>query len=457
MNVGRFIPRRQSSFPPELLPDQTPSRRRDLQPPTASDPLDGRRRAAGGGRRGEGPRPLRPRPPFQTRAVDGEGELRVHAQQALARSSGLLLRRRRWAVIALRAVRGREACEKSGLDSLPGGKRSGRWERRTYKIVLTYHGGSFDGWQKQPGLNTVQGSIERSLGDFVDEKKAKLLKDKSLPVEGCALVAGRTDKGVTALGQVCSFYTWRKDVEPQHIELAINTAAPGRLRAISVSEVSRSFHPNFSAKWRRYLYIFPFNDGENGEAREGTTEHVDKMSSKANSACRSNGFGNDIDNEDLQSLILSDKDEDFEGGNKQVSFEVSRVNQFLQLLEGKLLSYKMFARDTKASRNIGPPTECFLYHARAALGRLKGTDCQEGRKVMFIELVANRFLRKMVRVLVATSIREAVAGSEEDVLMKLMDSTCRRATAPPAPPDGLCLVDVGYTDFNPKTCLIKGS
>lgn len=48
-------------------------------------------------------------------------------------------------------------------------------------------------------------SIERSLGEFVDEKKAKLLKDKSLPVVGCAMVAGRTDKGVTALGQVCSF------------------------------------------------------------------------------------------------------------------------------------------------------------------------------------------------------------------------------------------------------------
>ncbi|XP_030468213.1 uncharacterized protein LOC115686930 isoform X1 [Syzygium oleosum] len=343
-----------------------------------------------------------------------------------------------------------ETCEKSGLDSLPGGNRSGRWERRTYKIVLSYHGGSFDGWQKQPGLNTVQGSIERSLGEFVDEKKAKLLKDKSLPVEGCALVAGRTDKGVTALGQVCSFYTWRKDVEPQHIELAVNTAAPRRLRALSVSEVSRSFHPNFSAKWRRYLYIFPFKDGENGEPSEGTKENV-------NSAFRSKGFGNDIGNEDLRSLNLSDKDNVFEGGNKQVSFEVSRVNQFLQLLEGKLLSYKMFARDTKASRNIGPPTECFLYHARAALARLKGTDHQEGRKVMCIELVANRFLRKMVRVLVATSIREAAAGSEEDVLMKLTDSTCRRATAPPAPPDGLCLVDVGYTDFSPKICLIKGS
>ncbi|KAI3437273.1 uncharacterized protein J3R85_005516 [Psidium guajava] len=129
-----------------------------------------------------------------------------------------------------------EASKKSGLESLPGGNRSGRWERRTYKIVLSYHGGSFDGWQKQPGLNTVQGSIERCLGEFVDEKKAKLLKDKSLPVEGGAMVAGRTDKGVTALGQVCSFYTWRKDVEPQHIELAVNTAAPRRLRAVSVSE-----------------------------------------------------------------------------------------------------------------------------------------------------------------------------------------------------------------------------
>jgi hypothetical protein len=35
--------------------------------------------------------------------------------------------------------------------------RGGRWERVTFKVVISYHGGSFDGWQKQPGLNTVQG------------------------------------------------------------------------------------------------------------------------------------------------------------------------------------------------------------------------------------------------------------------------------------------------------------
>ncbi|MCI57067.1 tRNA pseudouridine synthase A-like, partial [Trifolium medium] len=54
----------------------------------------------------------------------------------------------------------------------------------------------------------------------------------------------------------------------------------------------------------------------------------------------------------------------------------------------------------------------------------------------------------MVRVLVATTIREAAAGAEDDALLKLMDATCRRATAPPAPPDGLCLVDVGYAEFD---------
>lgn len=60
----------------------------------------------------------------------------------------------------------------------------------------------------------------------------------------------------------------------------------------------------------------------------------------------------------------------------------------------------------------------------------------------------------MVRVLVATLVREAAAGADEDALLKLMDATCRRATAPPAPPEGLCLVDVGYTKFDPQNSLI---
>ncbi|XP_057980936.1 uncharacterized protein LOC131166419 isoform X5 [Malania oleifera] len=227
-----------------------------------------------------------------------------------------------------------EAFDDTELRNIQIGDRTGRWARVTFKIVLSYHGGSFDGWQKQPGLNTVQGLVERSLGKFIDEKKVQQLKDKCLPVEGCAIVAGRTDKGVTALQQILG----------------------GRMLRFKMLKMP------------------------------STVQHQESSESH---------------------LCLR-----------------------------------------------GPPTECFVYHARAAEARLPSPDHGEGTKVMCVELVANRFLRKMVRVLVATAIREAAAGAGDDALLKLMDATCRRATAPPAPPDGLCLADVGYTEFDPHICLI---
>lgn len=165
-------------------------------------------------------------------------------------------------------------------------------------------------------------------------------------------------------------------------------------------------------------------------------------------------WAEDADNND--ECIAYDESLGFDSSKKQWSFSVSKVNLLLQQLEGKSLSYKMFARDTKASRSSGPPTECFIYQARAMEARLPCTEgvCSRPR-VMCVELVGNRFLRKMVRVLVATAIREAAAGADSDALLKLMDATCRRATAPPAPPDGLCLVDVGYQDFKKEDCLIQ--
>ncbi|CAN1159818.1 tRNA pseudouridine synthase A [Linum perenne] len=331
--------------------------------------------------------------------------------------------------------------------------RSGRWERVTFKIVLSYHGCSFDGWQKQPGLNTVQGLIEQCLGGFVDERKAQLLKEKCKPLEGCSFVAGRTDKGVSAIQQVCSFYTWRKDIRIHEIEDVINNTAPGKLRAVSVSEVSRSFHPNFSAKWRRYLYIFPLNDGENKEPgflNEGERKDLSIYGQ----------YGEQTDGSDELTVQEGDKnltvscEVEPKGPEKPKTFTVCKVNRLLQKLEGKYLSYTVFARDTKASRSIGPPTECLVYHARATEARLPHPDLGAGRRVMCVELVGNRFLRKMVRVLVATSIREAAAGAEDDALLKLVDATCRRATAPPAPPQGLCFVNVGCNDFDPQHCII---
>ncbi|XP_040998547.1 uncharacterized protein LOC121244513 isoform X3 [Juglans microcarpa x Juglans regia] len=285
-----------------------------------------------------------------------------------------------------------EVSDKIELESVSAEDRTGRWARLTFKIVLSYHGGSFDGWQKQPGLNTVQGVIERSLAKFVDERKVQLLKDKGLPVEGSVVVAGRTDKGVTALQQVCAFSSWRKDIKPRDIEEAINGAVPRNLIVGSVSEVSRSFHPNFSAKWRHYFYILPFNDWEGGE--QGSESGQDAENLRCNENTDEQRIGCDECNVGTVEDLINDYKDDHENGKKRRTFSIIRVNQLLQQLEGKLLSYKMFARDTKASRNVGPPTQCFVYHARAAEARLPCSDHGEGRKVMCVELVANRFLRK---------------------------------------------------------------
>ncbi|CAI5500650.1 unnamed protein product [Closterium sp. Naga37s-1] len=56
---------------------------------------------------------------------------------------------------------------------------------------------------------------------------------------------------------------------------------------------------------------------------------------------------------------------------------------------------------------------------------------------------------QMVRVLVATAVREAAAGGGYDCLLRLATTGERRSTAPPAPAAGLCLVDVGYSDALP--------
>lgn len=111
-------------------------------------------------------------------------------------------------------------------------------------------------------------------------------------------------------------------------------------------QVSREFHPNFSAKWRRYLYIFPFTNGDESELENYCHKDADCKNIFCTQDLNSN------DNCERSSQFELDVDEDgIESGNKPTKFEVGKINQIMQQLEGKLLSYKMFARDTKASRN----------------------------------------------------------------------------------------------------------
>ena len=75
------------------------------------------------------------------------------------------------------------------------------------------------------------------------------------------------------------------------------------------------------------------------------------------------------------------------------------------------------------------------------------TDDADDRRVVVIELVADRFLRKLVRCLCATAAREAAShAGDDEVLLRLAEGRERRAAAPPAPALGLVFAGVEYDE-----------
>ena len=109
-----------------------------------------------------------------------------------------------------------------------------------FKLRIEYDGTDFHGWQKQPGLRTVQGLIEDALESIVQER---------VPIFG----AGRTDAGVHALGQVCSFVADTPRT-PTQLGGGLSSRLPEDIQVREVQEVDPKFHARFSATGRRYIY-----------------------------------------------------------------------------------------------------------------------------------------------------------------------------------------------------------
>ncbi|MBI4902898.1 MAG: tRNA pseudouridine(38-40) synthase TruA [Acidobacteria bacterium] len=136
---------------------------------------------------------------------------------------------------------------------------------RRIKFTISYDGTEYHGWQVQPGLPTIQGTLETVLGE---------IEKAGVHVEG----SGRTDAGVHALAQVaaCSL---ANPIPVDNLRKAMNRLLPADIRIISVEEGADDFHPRFQAKaktyeyriWRdevcppfqrRYVYHFPYRINE---------------------------------------------------------------------------------------------------------------------------------------------------------------------------------------------------
>src|SRR5690242_289414 len=105
-------------------------------------------------------------------------------------------------------------------------------------LTLEYDGTPFHGWAAQPGLPTVEAALREALAGTFES------------VGGLA-VAGRTDTGVHALGQVVSL-----DVEggppPDRTAAALNPRLPDEITVLSAAEAPEGFHARRAARSRSY-------------------------------------------------------------------------------------------------------------------------------------------------------------------------------------------------------------
>lgn len=110
-----------------------------------------------------------------------------------------------------------------------------------YRLDLAYDGSGFRGYARQSGLRTVQGELEQALATYLGTS-----------VE--TSVAGRTDAGVHAHGQVVSFL-YEGEVDLGRLQRGLGGIVGPEISILAISQESADFNARFSATWRRYRYL----------------------------------------------------------------------------------------------------------------------------------------------------------------------------------------------------------
>jgi tRNA pseudouridine38-40 synthase len=110
---------------------------------------------------------------------------------------------------------------------------------RVVKLILEYDGAAFSGWTAQPGLRTVEGTLAAAIGQVTG-----VVPDIS--------VAGRTDAGVHAWGQVASYATDSTDLD--RLARSLNGVLPNDVAVIVAEEAREGFDARHDAKSRTYCY-----------------------------------------------------------------------------------------------------------------------------------------------------------------------------------------------------------
>lgn len=239
------------------------------------------------------------------------------------------------------------------------------------RLDLEYDGSGFRGWAAQPGLRTVQGELETALATALRE-----------PVQ--LTVAGRTDTGVHALGQVASFETAAE--LPPDLARSLNGVGPDDVAVTAATAVDDGFDARRDARSRSYRYRLETRPAPSPFERGRALWWPHRVDREALDACA----------------------EALAGSHDFTAFTPTQTD------------HVRFDRDV-----------------------LSASWDQQGNILSF-RIEADAFMRNMVRALVGTQLEVASGRRTTESFRQLLAGAPRSAAGDTAPPHGLYLESVSY-------------
>ena len=244
------------------------------------------------------------------------------------------------------------------------------------KLVVEYDGSNYVGWQRQNNGKSIQEEIEKSLKKIFNEN-----------IE--ITVAGRTDAGVHAFGQVAHFDLKKKNIDENKIYKAINFFLKhndNNITVLSSKFEHQNFHSRFSVKKKIYLYK--------------------------------------IHNRETNSHLLS----------KRVWFVPQKISIIKMKRAAKFLIGK---HDFNAFRS----SNC---QAKKTLRSIDGITISKKDSCIEIRVKGKSFMHNQVRIIVGTLIKVGINKLDEECVKKILRSKNRNRAGPTAPAEGLYLEKIIY-------------
>jgi len=253
------------------------------------------------------------------------------------------------------------------------------------KLTLAYDGTDFSGWQIQPGQPTVQGALSDVLENLTQQR---------LQIQ----VAGRTDAGVHAAGQVANFRT-EAELSAGEFQRAFNALLPASVRVIAAEQVGPDFHARWNAVAKTYRYRI-FRGRVVSPFLWRFVQH---------------------DPFPLDFEAMSEAARKFEGEHDFTSFAASTGSEDED--RDRTMTRVIYRSQMERVACAGPPGsgEEWIYTVRG-----------------------KSFLRYMVRKIVGTLVDVGRGKLPPEDIAELFKLRYRSKSGPTMPPQGLCLAEVEY-------------